>query len=188
MNALFGKDRADKLREKFDDRLLRPAERESVIVEQMMKALEEMGGKFVLPFRFRNESGSRTTHHLFFVSKSFRGLAIMREVMYKHSHKDGSVARFEYNPADGKCPSLFELVRPLGDLEDMLIEDLAGQSFVGLDGLFERHSVGKGFVIKNYREVLCRMEQEGKVSMIPASPPRRKGTIGKDVKIIFPRR
>jgi three-Cys-motif partner protein len=186
MNALFGQARADRLREKFSNRVLDPTARELVIVEQMKQALEEMGGKHVLPFRFRNDTGTRTTHHLFFVSKSFRGYAIMREIMYKHSQKDGSVGRFEYNPADENCPSLFELVRPLSDLEDMLLKDLAGETFVGLDGLFEKHSVGKGYVLRNYREVLCRMELEGKIVMSPAAAKRKKGTIGKGVKITFP--
>ena len=65
-------------------------ERELFIVDEMKKALEEMGGKHVLPFRFRNPAGTRTTHHLFFVSKAFRGYEIMRDVMYKHSHKDAT--------------------------------------------------------------------------------------------------
>lgn len=184
MDALFGKQRADALREKFKMRNVSPGERESFIVDEMKQALEEMGGKHVLPFRFRNPEGTRTTHHLFFVSKHFRGFEIMREVMYKHSHKDQSVARFEYNPADSRMPSLFELVRPLGDLEDMLLADCKGKTFL-LKGLFESHSVGKGYVLKNYREVLCRMEQEGKIRMDPQCPPRRKGTIGEKVKIIF---
>jgi len=184
MDALFGKVRADSLRTKFKMQNVAPHEREAFIVEEMKKALEEMGGKFVLPFRFRNQEGTRTTHHLFFVSKHFRGYEIMRDVMYKHSHKDQSVARFEYNPADARCPSLFELVRPLGDLEDMLLADCKGETWK-LKQLFEWHSVGKGYVLKNYREVLCRMEQEGKIRMEPPCPPRRKGTIGEKAKIIF---
>ena len=185
MNALFGEERANSLREKFRLLLLKPAEREEFIVDEMQKALEEMGGKFVLPFRFRNAAGSRTTHHLFFVSKSFRGYAIMRDIMYAHSQKEQGVAKFEYNPADASCPSLFELLRPLEDLEEMLLHDCAGRTF-GLEQLFEQHSVGKPFVLKNYRDVLCRMEQEGKIQMEPPSPPRRRGTIAKHVKIIFP--
>lgn len=184
MDALFGKSRADSLREKFYSKPMTTGSREAFIVDEMRKALEEMGGKFVLPFRFRNPKGTRTTHHLFFVSKSFRGYEIMREVMYKHSHKEESVAKFEYNPADASLPNLFELVRPLGDLEDMLLEDCAGKTLL-IKELFESHSVGKPFVIRNYREVLCRMEQEGKVRMDPPCPSRRKGTIGEKVKIIF---
>lgn len=185
MDALFGKGRADKLRERFKMKQVKPHEREAFIVEEMKAALEEMGGEYVLPFRFRNPEGSRTTHHLFFVSKHFRGYEIMRDVMYTHSHKEGTVAKFEYNPADDRWPSLFELVRPLGDLEDMLLEDCAGIT-TKLRPLFESHSKGKGYVIKNYREVLCRMEREGKIRMEPLFDKRRAGTIGEKVVITFP--
>lgn len=185
MDSLFGKTRADAIRERFKTNDLKPYEREAFIVDEMKAALEEMGGKYVLPFRFRNANGSRTTHHLFFVSKNFRGYEIMRDVMYKHSHKEGSVANFEYNPADARWPSLFEYLRPLGDLEDLLVSDFAGATTT-LRPLFERHSVGKPYVLKNYREVLCRMEQEGKVRMEPACPPRRKNTLSEKVKITFP--
>lgn len=185
MDALFGKQRADALRDRFRTRQLQSYERESFIVEEMKQALEEMGGEYVLPFRFRNAAGNRTTHHLFFVSKHFRGYEIMRDVMYKHSHKDGAVARFEYNPADARCPSLFEFLRPLGDLEDMLLADCAGIT-TQLRPLFEKHSKGKGYVMKNYREVLCRMEEQGKITMNPPCPPRRRGTIAEHVQITFP--
>jgi hypothetical protein len=57
---------------------------------------------------------------------------------------------------------------------------------IGLRPLFERHSVGKGYVLKNYREVLCRMEREGKIRMEPPFDKRQAGTIGPKVKIIFP--
>lgn len=185
MDALFGKQRADQLRERFALRRLAPHEREAFIVEEMQAALEEMGGEYVLPFRFRNPAGTRTTHHLFFVSKHFRGYEIMRDVMYKHSRKEGTVANFEYNPADERWPSLFELLRPLGDLEDLLLADCAGTT-TRLRPLFETHSKGKGYVLKNYREVLCRLEQEGKIRMEPPCPPRRRGTIGPNVTITFP--
>lgn len=187
LDALFGKERADSLREKFRINDISPGGREAFIVEEMKRALEEMGGKFVLPFRFRNVGNTRTTHHLFFVSKAFRGYEIMREIMAAHSVKEEGVAKFEYNPADERCASLFELLRPLDDVEEMLLSDCAGTT-TGLEKLFENHSVGKPYVIKNYRDVLCRMEQEGKIRMNPPCPPRRKGTIGKDVKIIFPSR
>lgn len=185
MDALFGRGRADLLRQRFRMDMLKPHEREAFIVDEMQRALEEMGGKYVLPFRFRNAEGTRTTHHLFFVSKSFKGYEIMREIMYAHSHKEQDTARFEYNPADARQPNLFELLRPLEDLEEMLITTYSGRS-IGLRELFESHSVGKPYVLKNYRDVLCRMEHEGKVKMEPPCPPRRKGTIGPKVTIAFP--
>jgi hypothetical protein len=162
-------------------------EREAFIVNEMSNALRELGGKFVLPFRFRNAEGTRTTHHLFFVSKHFRGYDIMREIMFDHSKKEQGVAKFEYNPADARWPSLFGLLRPLEDLEELLLADCAGKT-LSRKALYESHSVGKPYVLKNYREVLCRMEQEGKVKMEPPCPPRRKNSLAETVLITFPRR
>ena len=187
MEALFGSERAASLRERFNTTSLNPMEREAFIVDEMTHALKEMGGNFVLPFRFRNPSDTRTTHHLFFVTKHFRGYDIMKGIMHDHSKKEQGVAKFEYNPADARWPSLFDLLRPLDDLEEMLLNDCAGNT-VKFEALYESHSVGKPYVLKNYREVLCRMEQEKKVTMDRPSPPRRKNTLAPDVKITVPGR
>ena len=107
--------------------------------------------------------------------------------MYKHSHKSGSVARFEYNPAEKSTPDLWELNRPLGELEDMLLEDCAGETY-DIESLFVHHSYGKSFIKRQYKEVLCRMEAEGKITLAPPCPPRRKNTLAEHVKITFPKR
>lgn len=187
MDEIFGEQRAAKIRQRFAMQTVKPNEREAFIVDEMKSALEEMGGKFVLPFRFRSPDEARTTHHLFFVSKNFLGYSIMREIMRAHSHKSEAVGKFEYNPADASLPSLFDLLRPLSDLEDMLLMDCAGKSFV-IKVLFESHSVGKPYVLKEYKEVLCRMELEGKVVFDSGGKKRKAGTLGPNVRITFPRR
>jgi three-Cys-motif partner protein len=187
MEALFGPERAARLRQRFETTNPHPADRETFIIEEMTKALKEVGGQHVIPFRFRNSTGTRTTHHLFFVSKAFLGFERMRQIMHDQSQKDFGVAKFEYNPADARYPSLFAMCRPLEDLEEMLLTDCAGKT-LPFQKLYESHSVGKPYVIKNYREVLCRMEQEGKVTMDRPCPPRRRGTLAETVRITFPRR
>ena len=67
-----------------------------------------MGGKYVLPFAFKNETGTRTSHHLIFVSKHPLGYGIMKEIMAKESSRPrAGRADFEYNPADNEQPLLF---------------------------------------------------------------------------------
>ena len=107
--------------------------------------------------------------------------------MYLHSLKEQGVAKFEYNPADARCRSLFEYLRPLEDLEELLLTEFAGKT-MRFTPLYEQHSVGRPYVKANYRDVLCRMEQEGKITMTTSGPPRRPGTIGEKVLITFPRR
>jgi three-Cys-motif partner protein len=187
MEALFGEDRAVSLRRRFETNDLSPMDRETFIIEEMTIALREMGGEHVIPFRFRNAAGTRTTHHLFFVSKAFLGFERMRQIMHDQSQKELGVAKFEYNPADARCPSLFAMLRPLEELEELLLTDCSGKTLT-FKALYESHSIRKPYVVKNYREVLCRMEQEGKVTMEPSVLHRRKNSLGEAVRITFPRR
>ncbi|QLE58109.1 three-Cys-motif partner protein TcmP [Nostoc sp. TCL26-01] len=188
VNALFGKIRADKLREKLQ--LLKPEERELTIIEAICEALQEMGGKYVLPFRFKHENGNRTSHHLIFVSKHIKGYEIMKDIMAKESSGENQgVPSFEYNPATSKQPLLFELARPLDELEAMLLDVFAGQ-IITMEEIYNQHHVGKRYISKNYKAALNSLESQGKIIAEPPSDKRqrRKGeiTFANSVKVTFP--
>lgn len=190
MNALFGEERANRLRERL--KTLRPEERELAIVEEIAQALKEMGGEYVLPFCFKNERGNRTSHHLIFVSKNFRGYEIMKEIMAGESSKaDQGVASFTYNPTDRRYPLLFELTRPLEELEGMLLEEFAGRK-MKMREVYEAHNVGLPFIKKNYKQVLRKMEAGGRITADPPAVKRRKNkgevTFGDDVVVTFPKK
>jgi three-Cys-motif partner protein len=186
MEALFGKERADNLRVKIKDQ---PSHvRELTIVEEICEALVEMGGKYVLPFRFRNIAGSRTSHHLIFVSKHPLGYKIMKRVMANESSSvEQGVASFEYNPASEDQPLLFGLLRPLDDLEGLLLDEFAGRTISMVDIFNEHnlltpdchHNYMLPFTDKNYKDVLTTMEQAGKITGDPpySQRPKRKGAI-----------
>jgi len=185
MNALFGVERANALREKIAG--LSPSERELTIVEDLCEAIKATGKRYVLPFRFKNETGRRTSHHLIFVSKNFKGYEIMKDVMAgeSSSHQQG-VASFEYSPATSRQPLLFQLAQPLDDLGDVLLRDFAGR-VMNRDRVYELHSLDRPYIKKNYTEVLLKLETAGKVKVEPPASKRRKGTLGATVKITFPR-
>jgi len=190
MNALFGKQRADDLRQRLLG--MNPHERELAIVEEICQALREMGGKYVLAFRFKDERGRRTSHHLIFVSKNVRGYEIMKGIMAGESSKlEQGVPTFEYNPADAIYPVLFELSRPLDDLADMLLSDFAGQNLT-MRQTYERHHIGRRYIAKNYKEVLRKLEAEGKIQTCPPAERRRKRegevTFADGVRVEFPPR
>lgn len=190
MNALFGKQRADDLRPRL--LVLNPHERELAIVEEICQALHEMGGKYVLPFRFKDDQGRRTSHHLIFVSKNVRGYEVMKEIMAGESSKlEQGVPTFEYNPADAIYPVLFELSRPLDDLADMLLDDFAGHNLT-MRQIYERHHIGRRYVAKNYKDVLRKLEAEGKIQADPPAERRRKRkgevTFADGVRVDFPPR
>ncbi len=187
MVALFGEDRAQLLREKLAG--LSPEDRESCIVEELCAALgaKPVGAKqerYVLPFSFKNDAGTRTSHHLFFVSKHPLGYSIMKEIMAAESslHEQG-VPSFHYSPADIRFPLLFELNRPLDELEEMLLAGFAGRT-AAMKDIYEQHHIGRRFIKKNYKEVLIQMEIKGLIQCEPAK--RRKNTCGDDVRVTFP--
>jgi three-Cys-motif partner protein len=184
MNELFGKERADRLREQLAS--LSPADREAAIGEALMEALQELGGKYVLPFCFKGENGKRTSHHLVFVTKHPLGYGIMKDIMARHSseHEQG-VPSLGYVPASALHPKLFELNRPLDDLEGMLLEEFDGQTRTTIQ-IFERHNVGRRYVLKNYKAVLLSMDERGLIKTDPPKERRKKNTFADTVKVTFP--
>ena len=151
-----------------------------------------MGGKYVLPFRFKNARGTRTKHHLIFVSKHPLGYKIMKNVMANESSSaEQDVPTFEYSPASKRQPLLFELARPLDDLEDMLLDEFSGRTMT-MDQVYESHNYGRRYTDKNYKDVLARMEVTGKIKARPPHTKRRKVkgeiTFGNDVKVTFPKK
>lgn len=182
INALFGDEHAKALRSKLVN--LSSEERELMIVEELSQALKGSSQRYVLPFRFRNDRGNRTSHHLIFVSKHFKGYEIMKGIMAKESSTSTQgVPSFEYNPADIRQPFLFELSRPIDDLAEMLLSDFAAQTLT-MKQIYEKHNVGKPYIKANYKSVLLQLESEGKIQADPSE--RRKGTFGDDVKVTFP--
>jgi three-Cys-motif partner protein len=190
MDVLFGKNRADKLRGSLPG--LVSAERENLIVEELAQSLKSLGGRFVLPFTFKDEHGRRTMQHLIFVTKHFRGYEIMKEIMAKESSQhDQGVASFEFSPASERYPVLFELSRPLDDLADTLLRNFAGET-VTMNNIYMRHSVGRPYVEKDYKQALVFLEAQKQITTEPPASQRPKArgqtTFADHVKVTFPRK
>ncbi len=184
MNALFGRERADALRSKLET--LSTGDRELMIVEELCAALNPTKDRYVLPFRFKDDRGIRTSHHLIFVSKHFLGYHIMKGVMASESSKkEQGVAAFEYSPADKKYPLLFEMSRPLDDLKTMLLKEYAGKRLT-FKQLYESHSVGKPYTDSNYKQILKTLEDAALITADKPLKKRRRGTFADDVVITFP--
>jgi hypothetical protein len=188
MDALFGEQRADRIRGILES--LNPEDRETLIVEELSQALKEMGGRFVLPFTFRNETGARTTHHLIFVTKHFRGYEIMKGIMAKESSEAvQGVPSLEYSPASERFPLLFDLTQPLSDLEEDLIQRFAGKTLT-MKAIYMAHNVGRPFIERNYKRALLDLEAAGKIKADPPAAKRRPNrgepTFAGHVRVTFP--
>ena len=180
MNGLFGEEKADEVRLRIGP--LNPLERELTIIEELCQAIREIGPQYVLPFRFKNNRGIRTSHHLIFISKHSKGYEIMKDIMAKESSdSEQGVASFEYNPASRQQPLLFEYSRPLDELGDMLLEHFAGMKLTMLE-VFQQHNVNRPFIKRNYKQALLQLEAQGRIT----ASPHRKNTFADHVLVTFP--
>jgi three-Cys-motif partner protein len=186
MDALFGQDAAEQLRQEIST--LPTHRRELAIVEAISQSLRDLGGKYVLPFRFRSANGDRTSHHLIFVSKHFRGYEIMKDIMAKESSStEQGVPSFEYNPSLETQGLLFELNRPLDELGGLLLNRFVGQRLT-MKEIYEVHNVGTRFIKTNYKTVLLSLEREDKIKADLPMSKRRPNTFADHVRVTFPRK
>lgn len=186
MEALFGTGRSKEIENQLNNK--KPYQREQYIVEELCQSLKQYGSRYVLPFGFKNANGKRTSHHLVFVSKHFRGYEIMKEIMAKESsvHSQG-VPSFEYNPADflPQQSLLAQLSRPLDDLRADILRTFKGQRLL-LQEIYERHSVDKRYIKKNYKDVMKELLAEGLIDAIsPEGKLPRKGTFSDKMNVKF---
>lgn len=182
MDALFGEERAENLRKMLPEK--GPEKREQLILEELAHAIKALGGKFVLPFRFKNANGTRTSHSLVFVSKHFKGYEVMKDIMAKESSViDQGVPSFTYSPADASTPLLFSLARPFDGLKDELPKVFSGKT-LSMRQVYEQHSVDTPFIKKNYKDALLALEADGKITADPAK--RNKNTFADHVLVKFP--
>ncbi len=69
--------------------------------------------------------------------------------------------------------------------------DFAGRSLTTKQ-IYDEHNIGKPFILKNYQNILKKLEANGKVKTEPSADKRRKikgeVTFSKNVKVTFPPR
>lgn len=188
MRALFGHNRTQRLRELLPEKS--PVQREAIILEELASAIRELGGKYVLPFRFKNAAGTRTSHCLVFVSKHPLGYKIMKEIMAGESSvMDQGVPSFTYCPADASTPLLFSLAQPLDKLEDLLLTTFHGKE-LPMKNIFEQHNIDTPYIERNYKDALRNLEAKHKIECEPPSSHRPKRhnevTFGANVLVKFP--
>jgi len=190
MDALFGKERAERLRTQLET--VPAEEKEPTIIEAVTEALHDAGATYVLPFCFKDSHRHCTSHHLILATKHPRGYQIMKDIMARESSSDvQGVPSFEYNPATIRQTILYEYSRPIEDLENLLLAEFAGKT-LSMNEVFEQHNVGRRFIRPNYKEALITLEHEGKIIVNPPANQRRqrKGipTFADDVIVTFPER
>ena len=85
-------------------------------------------------------------------------------------------------------PLLFSLQQPLSELKDSLLTEFAGRELM-VSQIYERHSVDRPFILKNYKAVLADMEANGLIAVRSSKVGnRRKGTFADHHFVRFPER
>lgn len=179
MNELFGAARAESLKHRVER--LSTSDREATIVNDLAEALQQVGGQYVLPFTFRSPQGERTSHHIIFVSKHFRGYHVMKEVMAGlSSSESGGVKSFDYTPTGSTQLRLLDgLNQPhsVARLREELSGHFANRTIRVIE-IYESHSVGTPYIKKNYKDAIKQLEVEERVTVdIPAPKRIRKGEV-----------
>ena len=109
----------------------------------------------------------------------------MKGIMGNESSKtEQNVPSFSYCTADKTMPVLFDLARPLNDLEGLLQKDFAGKT-LSMRKIFDNHHVGKPYLDKNYKAALMSLEIKGAITTSPPAAERRKNTFGDNVIVTF---
>lgn len=188
VDALFGKERADRLRELTSG--MHPENREGLIIEEFAEALRQRGYTYIIPYVFEYEQKDRTSHYLIFVTKHPLGYGIMKSIMYKASEdRNQGIARFGYvRSANDKTPLLSLLNRPLDDLCNEILEFFAGRTLT-MEMVYREHQKALGinpFVEKNYKDALNALDAAKKITT--SKPSRRKGTFADDIVVTFPKK
>jgi three-Cys-motif partner protein len=170
IDSIFGKERAQDLRKVISK--TRPHKREEVILKYLKDALKEIGGEYVISFKFFKTEKRLTSHFLIFVSKSPLGYKIMKGIMAEFSsHKYQNVATFEYNPH--RVDYGFFQPTPLDDLIQDLLSKYSGQRLT-VEEIFQSHNIGTPYIESNYKEVLLSLEESKMIYANPASDKRQK--------------
>lgn len=167
MDALFGKKRADKLREIENG----SGNKEGAILDALFDALTEKYGKYFCLFRFPSLKKDTTSHYLIYVTKHKLGYEIMHSTMAKASDSTDlyGVHSFQYRPGGFSNSSVFN---PLVDLGLNLHKKFKGQKLT-LDEFWVDESIGTPFIRKNFVEAIHMLADKGMVSWLGQTPIKR---------------
>jgi three-Cys-motif partner protein len=183
IGGILGQGRLQTLRREIAS--LGPGAREATILGAVGEAIIDVGGKYLIPFRFAWEDG-RTSHYVCFVTKNHLGCQIMKEIMARKGFKDeDEVPRFEFVPGQAGRQLTFDCLRPLTKLPDDLLKVFAGQT-ISVKELIRGHHPGTPFIAPNYRKVIRNLRDEGKVICTSEKGPIRKGQMPDHVSVTFP--
>jgi len=157
------------------------AERRKAIHDIYLKQLKTTA-KYVHSFEMLNK-GNSTDYFLFFATNSLKGLEKMKEAMWKVDDT-GSFQFSDHSDTRGLL-SLFSAHPNLAPLRDAILKSFQGKD-VAIEDLRDWVIAETEFLPKHLKvPILGPMELAGEVSVLNASPKRRKGTFSDGTLLRF---
>lgn len=166
-------------------------EREKYILSEYCNALaEDMGVKYIIPFRVEHEDKKRTSHYLIHASKHPLAFRIMKDVMWRRGHSEDSAGGLELRQS-GRT-NFVPMFDRYGDIKEEILNVLNVRSLrvsVFYDEWTARPTDMQ--CESSYREALLGLENDRKVEVLSkdgknvvpvnARPrPKGKATLAKD--------
>ena len=152
-------------------------DREHSLRELYIRQLrQQTDAKCSWAFRVCADERIQTTYYLIHATKHFRGLYIMKSIMYKQ----GAEGTFAYlGPLDRTRRSQMRLFDDsISSLKNFLVDRFDGRTLT-YDKVLEESYMDTPLIDKHYREALKALEQEGKVSIKRVSSKTERGLSGR---------
>ncbi|HEX5884787.1 MAG TPA: three-Cys-motif partner protein TcmP [Pyrinomonadaceae bacterium] len=167
------------------------AKREDIILSEYCRALrEEMGIKYIIPFRVEHEDQKKTSHYLIHATKHPLGFSIMKDVMWARGHAEDQLGGLELRQK-GRT-NFVPMFDKHADIKEEILESLKL-------GPLETSVFYKEWTIRPtdlqceaaYRQALLELEDRGKIEVLAKDKrtvksaearPKRSGkpTLSKD--------
>lgn len=191
MKKLFGDNLFKQISDYLNNENLNSEEREGLVTEAVCHKISAIDSSIIKPlhYRFRDENGTRITHHLFFATKNELGYAKMKEIMARQSSEiQQGVGMMEYNIKTKYQPRLI-VDTSISHLMNDLMNKFAGRTLT-VQQVYFQDNIGRPYIEKNYKDALRALEANGKVKMEPPKDKRKKirglVTVADTVLVKFP--
>lgn len=166
-------------------------EREKLILSEYCKALgEDMGVKYIIPFRVEHEDKKKTSHYLIHASKHPLAFRIMKDVMWRRGHGEDQPGGLELRQS-GRT-NFVPMFDRHADIKGEILNVLKAKP-LQISVLYEDWTIRPTDMQceSSYKEALLELEKEGKIEVlgrdaknVVAVNTRRnikgKATLGKD--------
>lgn len=182
MRELFGNELAMELKRELPG--LSAHGREGFIISKFRDVLRQSVARYVLPFRFLNPRGTRTTHHLLFLTNHPLGLGIMKDIMRREGGSES--APLEYSRTR-ETQSELPMVREwqISQLADELVVRFKGRT-LRLRQLYYEHHPFTSWTFPDYQGAVMLLEEQGRITCDPPASMRRPGALGPKTILLFP--